>query len=751
MRLLALRAAAFRRFAEGIRVENFAPGVNLLAGPNELGKSTLFQALEAAFLLRHVSTGLQLDSMRPRSGGEPLVEADFETAGRRWRIRKQFGRGKVTILSDLDSGAIVARAAEAEDQLAALLGGARPDSPGRIGLMWVRQQRALQPPDLDVDTETGKPKMRGEAKALMDLLTSEVVEAAGSGDAERIAKRARADLESYVTAGRGGPKKGGPYEKALNAREQARTKLEQARDALARSEERLKAIENSTAYLAEQESPAARAALEQRIELLERALTQAGAQREREKALAGQVRTFELEAKEARRVHTSAIADVQRCTALRAALETATQLQAALARDVDDLNANRLTAARLAALEKAISLAEREALVLSDLSTRIDVDLLPEGEGRISIKGDTLQTGVPLLLHQAATLGIDGIGKITITPPGTNRAAQAARRRAELADEIARLQTELGVSGLDEARSKSLAREALVVKIEDARRNLAAIAPRGSGALQEELATLETSMLGLDLAQRAQEVRDKDVQVLAARNALQEMQAQAVDETEYQALVRDLAEAKRALQFRHDETRRASDRLAQLRGEQSVADEQGLAHRVEEAAASLQRAEQDVARAEDDIAALKLLLETLSGLVEGARTRYLEPVGRALWPYLARVFPGAGAQFKEGFSLQALTRAGEAADFSILSDGTREQLAVLVRMGFARLFAERGAPVPLVLDDPLVYSDDERLAAMCEALGEAGRLHQVVVLTCRQSAFAQLGGHRLQLSPWRDA
>ena len=110
----------------------------------------------------------------------------------------------------------------------------------------------------------------------------------------------------------------------------------------------------------------------------------------------------------------------------------------------------------------------------------------------------------------------------------------------------------------------------------------------------------------------------------------------------------------------------------------------------------------------------------MSGLVEFARTRYLEPVGKALWPYLARVFPGGSAQFKDGFSLQALTRAGEDEDFSILSDGTREQLAVLVRLGFARLFAERGAPVPLVLDDPLVYSDDVRLAAMCGALSEAG-------------------------------
>ena len=104
---------------------------------------------------------------------------------------------------------------------------------------------------------------------------------------------------------------------------------------------------------------------------------------------------------------------------------------------------------------------------------------------------------------------------------------------------------------------------------------------------------------------------------------------------------------------------------------------------------------------------------------------------------------------EEGFSLRALTRAGEREDFAVLSDGTREQLAVLVRMGFARVLADRGMPVPLVLDDPLVYSDDERLAAMCRALEDAGRVHQVVLLTCRETAFQKLAGRRLTLESWR--
>ncbi len=103
VKLLALRVAAFRRFAQPAAVEGFGDGINVLAGPNEMGKSTLFRALEAAFLTRYKVTGAALDDMRPHAGGEPLVEAEFEAQGRRWSIRKQFGRGASAVLTDVSS------------------------------------------------------------------------------------------------------------------------------------------------------------------------------------------------------------------------------------------------------------------------------------------------------------------------------------------------------------------------------------------------------------------------------------------------------------------------------------------------------------------------------------------------------------------------------------------------------------------------------------------------------------------------
>ena len=58
-------------------------------------------------------------------------------------------------------------------------------------------------------------------------------------------------------------------------------------------------------------------------------------------------------------------------------------------------------------------------------------------------------------------------------------------------------------------------------------------------------------------------------------------------------------------------------------------------------------------------------------------------------------------------------------------------------------------PVPLVLDDPLVYSDDDRLAKVCGVLERASAHLQIIVLTCRATAFQTLSGHSVSVTAWR--
>jgi uncharacterized protein YhaN len=95
-----------------------------------------------------------------------------------------------------------------------------------------------------------------------------------------------------------------------------------------------------------------------------------------------------------------------------------------------------------------------------------------------------------------------------------------------------------------------------------------------------------------------------------------------------------------------------------------------------------------------------------------------------------------------------LARKGQDEDISVLSGGMREQLAILTRPAFARLLAKEGQPVSVILDDALVYSDDNRIERMFDALHRQAKDIQILVFTCRQRAFEKLGGNGLRGVGW---
>ena len=75
------------------------------------------------------------------------------------------------------------------------------------------------------------------------------------------------------------------------------------------------------------------------------------------------------------------------------------------------------------------------------------------------------------------------------------------------------------------------------------------------------------------------------------------------------------------------------------------------------------------------------------------------------------------------------------------SIGTQEQLAVLTRLAFADLLVDQGRPATIILDDALVYSDDDRIESMFDVLTRAAERMQILVFTCRRRLFSQLGGN----------
>lgn len=745
MKILGLRAARFRRFSDPVALEGFDAGVNVIAGQNETGKSTLFLALEAAFLTPHAKTGAALDFMRPRGGGgEPLVEADFETAGKRYRIRKQFGRGKSAVLKDLATGKDLARAADAEDMLANLIG-STSDGPGRAGLVWVRQRRALLAPDPDLDPETGKPRPRGERNALTVALGDDVVEAAGSEVADAVMTKVAAALGDLVTSARGDARKGGAYDLALKARAKAEESLAKARVAAAASEARFARIAELTVALCA--SPASTIDGDEHIARGEQALAAAAQMRVRRDQLASDRGARRLEAENARQALEASNVAAVRLAELTARLETARRLEAEVQAHSAALNSDAVTPARLKrldAIERAIAVSDAQS---GGPGARVDLELTPEGARKVTASGS------PAAKHyevsERLTLAIDGVGSVHVTAAGAEHAAAARLKREEAGSALAASLLEMQAPDIATARAMGEARHARLMALDEARARLSALAPKGTVVLAGEFASLGPplkSAAKLTLQQRAE---DLALAAAAAARAYEEARVAAPDDAAVRQLSADVEALKTASKTRADAARRMSLELERLRGEQAGFDEEGRAQDCDRAEGERERANRDVERLEEEIAALRLLLQTLKGATDAIKSRYFDPVARAITPYLVRLFPDAAVDLEEGFSLRALTRAGEREEFTVLSDGTREQLAVLVRMGFARVLAERGVPVPLVLDDPLVYSDDGRLAAMCRALEDAGSVHQVVLMTCRETAFQKLAGRRLSVEIWR--
>lgn len=102
MRLHRLRITSFAAIGN-VDVE-FGPGLNVLYGPNDLGKSTVVAAIRLGLLLPHTST--HCDQYVGWTGADdPIVEMTFQTEEQRiWRIKKQFGKSGSSLLQESKNG-----------------------------------------------------------------------------------------------------------------------------------------------------------------------------------------------------------------------------------------------------------------------------------------------------------------------------------------------------------------------------------------------------------------------------------------------------------------------------------------------------------------------------------------------------------------------------------------------------------------------------------------------------------------------
>lgn len=190
--------------------------------------------------------------------------------------------------------------------------------------------------------------------------------------------------------------------------------------------------------------------------------------------------------------------------------------------------------------------------------------------------------------------------------------------------------------------------------------------------------------------------------------------------------------------------------LADLNGHIRTRSDDAVEEAWREVSEALTAAAERVKRFETEIAVLDRLRKSLLTSRSAARDLYLRPVITELRPLLGLLFDDISIVFDENTLLpQSIRRNGQDEDVERLSGGMREQLSVLTRLAFARLLARDGRPAPVILDDALVYSDDDRIERMFDALHRQSRNQQILVFSCRQRAFAKLGGNILQMESWQ--
>ena len=186
-----------------------------------------------------------------------------------------------------------------------------------------------------------------------------------------------------------------------------------------------------------------------------------------------------------------------------------------------------------------------------------------------------------------------------------------------------------------------------------------------------------------------------------------------------------------------------AERLAALSSQIQTLAGNGIEERRDELEGQLEAACAIEARFARQAAALMRLKTALETERNAARETYFGPVQEELKPLLSILHRDAALSFdSESLLPTGLMRGQAEEDLDDLSGGTKEQIAILTRLAFARLFARQGRHMPIVLDDALVYSDDDRIIKMFTALTRVAQDQQIIVFTCRQLAFQDLGGAR---------
>ncbi|HUZ94699.1 MAG TPA: AAA family ATPase [Edaphobacter sp.] len=532
MKIRSVQVTNFRKFVGTVRVDGITDGVNLLVGQNELGKSTLLEAINGVIFEKAKSQTELVRSFRHFVNGTvPEVELAFNLDGTSWTIRKRFaGQAGKAVLTSSDRRRFEDEAAETELQrlleFASRRGGGEP---GIWGTLWVRQGRSFGDAKLD---DAGRRTLQGCIEAQVGVVTGgergrkipiaieqalgEMISTRGPRGKFKDAKDRLAETE--VRVNQLGEKRREIFDymdilarlkrerKDLQVdwnEETHRRELDEARTrrtAAATKAAEIEAARNA-AKLAEERAARERTAVTNRAELArEVALIEAEIKGLRdeigraeiyrnetnllvetcEKRLADLRDQARLAGEQSRRLER-----IRSVSSLRteieqheATLAKAADLQAAadrLSELIGQITATDEAVLRIEAADTELSGAKA---ALSAVATTVSLAIETVALGRVRLDGAPLDTpAISLAIVAKTTIGVEGVGEIVVEPQIDDRDAILERLRLAENTLMAALET-ARAENLTAARHALAERRELERQLAEVRRGIAGLAPR---------------------------------------------------------------------------------------------------------------------------------------------------------------------------------------------------------------------------------------------------------------------------------
>jgi len=145
--------------------------------------------------------------------------------------------------------------------------------------------------------------------------------------------------------------------------------------------------------------------------------------------------------------------------------------------------------------------------------------------------------------------------------------------------------------------------------------------------------------------------------------------------------------------------------------------------------------EQQLADAREQWQSLTLLQTVLQRTQQKLNAEAISPVIAEASRFLNQMTEGRYPRLRWNSAAEELlvvNRADGELPGQALSRGTLEQAVLSLRLALCREFQRRGEQLPLILDDVLTDSDEERSSAAADVLVEFAQTHQVLFLTCQE-------------------